>query len=383
MGGTLSMRKSALRILLPLLVAALLAPLFPAPAMAGTPEFVNLYDACDYLRVCMDQRMTEMELFLTADSCPRWTDEQLKEALEDTLSYCSHHLVRVTRYADRSADVKISAIYCDAVRMADAYFSGDASGLAAEEAECLAMAVEIAARLKAQYGGGLELELAIYDTICANMSYQTAPVGSDAFSRLTTVCSAMKDHVGNCQAYSRMFYLLGTLAGLKVGFLSGWYADQETGQHIWNTIELDGQLLMVDVTDGDIDSAAADGPQVYYRCFNIGWDRVPESGWNWWPPACTDRVSNTTVPSLSYYNNQPGFGGCFYSLSDAADACIQQAFAGYMQYQFWLPNQVASDTEMHQALRDAANRWNHAASWRVWWWNAENGTTFHVQFDSF
>ena len=69
-----------------------------------------------------------MELFLTADSCPRWTDEQLKEALEDTLSYCSHHLVRVTRYADRSADVKISAIYCDAVRMADAYFSGDASG---------------------------------------------------------------------------------------------------------------------------------------------------------------------------------------------------------------------------------------------------------------
>ena len=158
------MRKSALRILLPLLVAALLAPLFPAPAMAGTPEFVNLYDACDYLRVCMDQRMTEMELFLTADSCPRWTDEQLKEALEDTLSYCSHHLVRVTRYADRSADVKISAIYCDAVRMADAYFSGDASGLAAEEAECLAMAVEIAAQLKAQYGGGLELELAIYDT---------------------------------------------------------------------------------------------------------------------------------------------------------------------------------------------------------------------------
>ena len=55
MGGTLPMRKSALRILLPLLVAALLAPLFPTPAMAGTPEFVNLYDACDYLRACMDQ----------------------------------------------------------------------------------------------------------------------------------------------------------------------------------------------------------------------------------------------------------------------------------------------------------------------------------------
>ena len=130
------------------------------------------------------------------------------------------------------------------------------------------------------------------------MTYRTyADTDSAEFRRVVTVPSAMLDGVGNCQAYARMFYLLGTLCGLEVGFLAGWYADHDEGQHIWNTIELNGQLYMVDVTDGDFDNANANDPQIQYRCFNIGWDRVPADGWNWWPPPATRAYATIPTPT--------------------------------------------------------------------------------------
>ena len=378
------MRRFTLRFLPLLMLAVLLAPLFPRSAAAETPEFSNLWDACDYLRECMDQRMTEMSMYLNEDACPRWEDDELREALADTLSYCNRLSVRMIRHPNRSADVSISAVYCDAVRMADAYYSGDTSNLSEEEAECLSRAVDIAAQLKARYGNGLALEKGIYDAICANMSYKTYPdTTSDEFARITTVCSALNDGVGNCQAYSRMFYLLGTLCGMKVGFLSGWYEDHDEGQHIWNTIELDGQLYMVDVTDGDMDNDGSDGPQISYRCFNIGWDRVPADSWNWWDPACSSRISQTTSAALSYFNNQSGFGGCFYSLSDAAEACCQQAAAGNMTYQFLLPGQQPGDEAMHQAIKTVASRYGRATSWRLWWQLTGDSTIFYLRWDQF
>ena len=378
------MRRFALRTIALLLLTSLLAMFFPAGVLAEVPVFNNLYLACDYLRACMDQRMTDMRLFLDENACPRWEEDELREVLLDTLSYCDAYSLKLNRYADRSADVSISVSYCDAVRMADAYFSGDTSNLSAEETECLAIAVEIAAQLKAQYGSGLALEKAIYDTICAGMSYKTYPdTSSDEFARITTVCSVLEDHVGNCQAYARMFYLLGTLTGLKVGFLSGWYADHDEGQHIWNTIELDGQLLMVDVTDGDLDNADSTGPQILYRCFNIGWDRVPDGSWNWWDPACGDNISGTTHPNLSYYNNQSNFGGCFYSLSEAAKACCQQAASGNRTYQFLLPDQLIDDEAMHQAIKETLERQGHAANWTLWKWTVNDDTIFHIRWDQF
>ena len=305
------MRRASLRTLALLLTLTLLAQLFPLSALADAPSFSNLYDACDYLRTCMDARETEIALFLDENACARWETDEVREALEDTMAMAGLIGVRVDRHEDRSADVRISIEYCDAVRMVDAYRSGDLSGLSAEEQQCLAMAVEAATQLRAMYGDALSLEKAIYDLICRNVTYRNYPdTTSVEFSRVVTVPSAMLEGVGNCQAYARMFYLLGTLCGLKVGFLSGWYADHDEGQHIWNTIELNGQLYMVDVTDGDFDNADESAPQVQYRSFNIGWDRVPADSWNWWPPACDDRIRNDTDPDLWYYNNQPGYGGC-------------------------------------------------------------------------
>ena len=268
------MRRASLRTLALLLTLTLLAQLFPLSALADAPSFSNLYDACDYLRTCMDARETEIALFLDENACARWETDEVREALEDTMAMAGLIGVRVDRHEDRSADVRISIEYCDAVRMVDAYRSGDLSGLSAEEQQCLAMAVEAATQLRAMYGDALSLEKAIYDLICRNVTYRNYPdTTSVEFSRVVTVPSAMLDGVGNCQAYARMFYLLGTLCGLKIGFLSGWYADHDEGQHIWNTIELNGQLYMVDVTDGDFDNADESAPQVQYRSFNIGWDR--------------------------------------------------------------------------------------------------------------
>lgn len=377
------MRRASLRTLALLLTLTLLAQLFPLAALADAPSFSNLYDACDYLRTCMDARMTQIELFLDENACARWETDEVCEALADTMSMAGRISVQVDRHEDRSADARIVVEYCDAVRMVDAYRSGDLSGLSAEEQQCLAMAVEAATQLRAMYSDALALEKAVYDLICRNVTYRTyADTDSAEFRRVITVPSAMLEGEGNCQAYARMFYLLGTLCGFKVGFLSGWYADHDKGQHIWNTIELNGQLYMVDVTDGDFDNADESAPQIQYRCFNIGWDRVPADSWNWWPPACDGRIRNDTDPELWYYNNQPGYGGCSTSLDAAADACIAQARAGYVQWQGIVLGQHADSVAFNAALQSAALRQGVYANWVTWDWQTGEDTIFFVKFQS-
>ena len=115
------MRRASLRTLALLLTLTLLAQLFPLSALADAPSFSNLYDACDYLRTCMDARETEIALFLDENACARWETDEVREALEDTMAMAGLIGVRVDRHEDRSADVRISIEYCDAVRMVDAY----------------------------------------------------------------------------------------------------------------------------------------------------------------------------------------------------------------------------------------------------------------------
>ena len=73
------MRHSSLRTLA--LLLTLLAQLFPLSALADAPSFSNLYDACDYLRTCMDARETEIALFLDENACARWETDEVREAL--------------------------------------------------------------------------------------------------------------------------------------------------------------------------------------------------------------------------------------------------------------------------------------------------------------
>ena len=110
------MRRASLRTLALLLTLTLLAQLFPLAALADAPSFSNIYDACDYLRTCMDARETEIGLFLDENACARWETDEVREALADTMSMAGSISVRIDRHDDRSADVRISLEYCDAVR---------------------------------------------------------------------------------------------------------------------------------------------------------------------------------------------------------------------------------------------------------------------------
>ena len=91
------MRRFALRTIALLLLTSLLAMFFPAGVLAEVPVFNNLYLACDYLRACMDQRMTDMRLFLDENACPRWEEDELREVLLDTLSYCDAYSLKLNR----------------------------------------------------------------------------------------------------------------------------------------------------------------------------------------------------------------------------------------------------------------------------------------------
>lgn len=351
------------------------------PVGAEKVSFSNLWTACDYLRTCMERRETEAALFLTAEACPRWESTQLRSMLIDVLGYCSDYTLTVKRYDDRSADVQVTMVYRDSVRMADAYFSGNTSGLSVAEKSCMQYAAQVVSQLKKQYGGGLALEVAIYDFICNTMSYKTYEDKSSAeFDHITTAYSALMEHQGNCQAYASAFYLLGTMAGFKVGFLSGWYKDERTGQHIWNTIEMNGKLLMVDVTDGDLDNNDANAPEVMYRCFNVGWDRIPRDSWDYYDPACPAMIENVTDPALTFYNNQKGFGGAFTTVAEAGKYCASQAKAGASVTQFMIQGPQVSSDDIHRAIQQALTG-KKSYTWWLWRWVVDDCTYAYVRWE--
>ena len=87
--------------------------------------------------------------------------------------------------------------------------------------------------------------------------------------------------MADCDGYSDAFYLVGTLAGLKIRFQhgnaknTGFYGFLDSTTHMWNLIELNGTWRLVDLTWDDSD----DG--ISRTWFNLGDDRASRSHiWN-------------------------------------------------------------------------------------------------------
>ena len=115
----------------------------------------------------------------------------------------------------------------------------------------------------------------IHDRICDQVTY-----AEDESTDEDDCCiGALLNGKANCDGYSDAMYLVGTLAGLEMGFQHG---DSQDGglsslfsTHIWNVIRLDGTWRMIDVTWDDNDYGAD------YLWFNIGADRARRTHtWN-------------------------------------------------------------------------------------------------------
>lgn len=116
-----------------------------------------------------------------------------------------------------------------------------------------------------------EKELAIHDYIIGTYRYYDTDNVENIPIRGHKAAALVIDGEGVCEAYSELFYLMGKMAGLDVGFATG---TLNGVSHMWNTIRLDGEYYHVDCT-GD-DPCPDEEGRHRYNYFNITTDRLLE-----------------------------------------------------------------------------------------------------------
>ena len=226
----------------------------------------------------------------------------------------------------------------------------------------------------------LLVETAIYDWICGHMEYRSLgdfPVGDIRRITCTSAITAFREGWGNCQAYSDLFYIMASRAGLQPGYISG-YAG---GWHLWNFVVLEDAnyqplSYMVDVTFGDGSSSH------YY--LNFGLDRAYDRVWRqdlWaygFEPVTND---NYTYYSLYSYD----FGLSVNTYEEAADFLIWKGYQGYRTAEVLLKGFRGLDPDsLNAAVSAAATKSRVRAYWEYQYETMENGDTLlWFTWDSF
>ena len=180
-------------------------------------------------------------------------------------------------------------------KIVDAYFSGNTADLTTEELQTLEAAKEIVAFGLEQTTDTWELEQFLHDTIADTVTYYTDDRMNDFeyenAPRYLSVVGALLDGQANCQGYADTFYTLATMAGFQVGKMS---VEAPEGGHQVNTIFLNEQWYIVDVTYDDNDTYTTD-----YGRFNMGMDLVKD--YTWQEIYEYHPIADTTDPALYYY----------------------------------------------------------------------------------
>lgn len=228
-------------------------------------------------------------------------------------------------------------------------------GLTDSDRQCMNAIYAVVDGFRSEYSyDQILVETAIYDWICDHMEYHSFdefPDGDPRQEQCTSAITAFREGWGNCQAYSDLFYLMASRAGLQPGYISG-YAG---GWHLWNFVCLyeglsDVKNVMVDVTFGD-------SSQSHYY-LNFGLDRAADR--SWYEDLWAYGFEETTDDFYSYY----GLYSMDYGLSaetyeEAATFFVWKGMNGYRTAEVLLKGvyHVNSD-QMNTALNAAMEKDN-------------------------
>ncbi len=255
-------------------------------------------------------------------------------------------------------------------RIVKAYQTGDDSALNAEEKEALQRAVALLEEITAQTEDSWELERLIYETLCGEITYYTDKQMENTDKerpRYVSAVGALVDGLANCQGYTDAFYTLGTMAGFRIGRLA---VDTPTMGHMVNTICLNDQWYIVDVTYGDSNEGT-----INYRLFNAGMDMVGEYWWN--REIEPYPIAETTDESLYYYYVHDIV---FDNMTDMADyICEKWCYDGMDTVMVMLKGE--SDGSLLQSvLYDSLTWYNIAVSYRIIYHSNGTDTFYSVLF---
>lgn len=177
-------------------------------------------------------------------------------------------------------------------RIVDAYFSNDAEKLTEDEQLALEEAVKIANEAKERTSDNWELELAIHDLLAERITYSDADIfyeEPEDQPRHLSVIGALLDGEANCQGYTDAFYTVASIAGFAVDRQS---VETDTDPHMVNTICLDGDWYVVDLTYND-----SDDESISYRLFNAGMDMIAQE-YEW----AAEVERHPIIPESNDYN---------------------------------------------------------------------------------
>ena len=221
-----------------------------------------------------------------------------------------------------------------------------------------------------EYGyDALLVETAIYDWICEHMEYHSFdefPTGDIRQETCTSAITAFREGWGNCQAYSDLFYLMATRAGLQPGYISGWAG----GWHLWNFVWLDdgspeGKNYMVDVTFGD-------GTGTHYY-LNFGLDRAKDRTWHeqLWAYGFVP-VTNDSLTYYGLYSMEHGLAVQTYE--EAATFIVWKGCNGYPSAEILFKNAYGLDSErMKNAIRNELSKNRVSGHGQFSWMVMDNG----------
>lgn len=318
----------------------------------GYHHFRTLQEAAPFLE---EQRLALNELVYF------YIGEEVDEEFHDTLRNLFPSQYYSTTYYGSDSLLTLSAIhYYPGENILYAWRNNDTSKLTADELQVMELALQLVAQAKAESDSELETELWLHDWICSKATYDSPnmDVRRDEFIQLRelTCIGAMLDGYANCQGYTDAFYLLGNLAGLEVGRILGY---TEAG-HIWNTITLDGQRYIVDVTFDDLSDDELDGWS--YTYFNTFWD-----------PAVYDPMGDDqVVPEMiteedltkGYFHHTDRI---FTTMEDAARSLARQCVNEGNDWTYVMVKDMVFDHDaMNAVLKPILKQYHRGFSWSLW-----------------
>ncbi len=222
----------------------------------NAPRFNSKAEFFKYIKECEKNCKTEIAVIFTNGLLVN-VDEFLKVSTNS-------QYVNITWLNEKPVKALYETGIYPGAKVEYAYRTGNTSILSADEKKLYNVAVQIVNEAKKQ-PTPLQKELFLHEKITQKVSYYTAQTNSKA-PRHCTAIGALIDGRANCQGYVDAFYMLGRMAGLNVGKMTG---VANNTPHAWNSITFgDGRIYAVDVTFDDASFVLSDGEYNNYIYFN-------------------------------------------------------------------------------------------------------------------
>lgn len=291
----------------------------------NAPHFSNKADFIRYIQACEKNCKAYIPVVFASNVFIN-TDEILK-------IYKNAQQANITWWSDRKGG-SVKTLYelhiYPGAKVEYAYRTGDISILSNEERKLYNYAIKIVKEAK-KFPTPLRKEHYIHEKITERTTYYTANTG-ETLPRHCTAIGALLDGKANCQGYTDAFYMLGRMAGLNVGKMSG---NAAGGAHTWNTINFgDGRTYAVDVTFDDASFRSAGvGEYNTYIYFNapleiLNTSHTWEAAYN---PTIYPKIDSRYFYTTQEFSNTHGqyFGFSTKTAENALQYIAQRISKGY------------------------------------------------------